>query len=146
MKVVLLKKVPGLGNQDDVKEVADGYARNFLFPKNLAVLANQQNIDQVQARHTKASRDAEKDLHEQQSLASRLDGFEVDLKEKASEKGLLYAAVTDAKIQAALSAKGLPVEKSQIKIKPIKEVGSHKVAIKLRHGLEAELIVNIEAN
>ncbi|MDO8626052.1 MAG: 50S ribosomal protein L9 [Candidatus Magasanikbacteria bacterium] len=146
MKVILLKKVTGLGNPDDVKDVADGYARNFLFPRNLAVQANQHNVNAIEARHTKAGRDAEKDLQAQQALASRLDGYELDLKEKASEKGQLYAAVGDVKIALALSAKGLVIEPGQIKTRPIKEIGSHTILIKLRHGLEAEVAVNIESS
>ena len=89
MKVVLLQKVTGLGNVDEIKEVAEGYARNFLFPRHLAVQASPRMLQEIENRHQREAKQAERDLHEQQQLAARIDGVEVELKEKASEGGSL---------------------------------------------------------
>ena len=97
MKVILLQKVSGCGDIDEVKEVADGYARNFLFPRHLAVQASDKSILDVEARHKKQTRMAEEELHENEKLAARVDGVEIELVERANDKGLLYAAVTAAK-------------------------------------------------
>jgi len=142
MKVILLQNVPGLGKVDEVKNVADGYARNFLFPKHLAVQSTTQGVAAIEAQKKKKSKDELKDLQKQQSLAEKLDGLEVMFTEKASESGQLYAAVSAAKISEALKKMGYEVDKDLILInKPIKEAGEFEVAVKLRHGLEAKLAI-----
>ncbi|MBI2444120.1 MAG: 50S ribosomal protein L9 [Candidatus Magasanikbacteria bacterium] len=143
MKVILLQPVAGLGESDEIKEVADGYARNFLFPRHLAVLASEQAVQDLAARQKKAAREAERDLREQQQLAGKVDGEEIEISERASAKGQLYAAVGPARVAQALAERNLPVAPEQIAMKPIKEAGTYPVKIKFRHGLEAEVIVII---
>lgn len=145
MKVLLLQNIPGLGKIDEVKNVADGYARNFLFPKHLAVQSTAHALAGIEAHKKKKAKDELKDLQKQQDLAQKLDDLEVVFKEKASESGQLYAAVGAAKICEALQKLGHEVDKDQIIIdKPIKEAGEYQAKVKLRHGLEAtlNLIVN----
>lgn len=144
MQVILLQKVPSIGNSDDVKEVAEGYARNYLFPRHLAVQASSQALKTLRERQERVHHQAERDLREQQALAARLDGFGLELKERASAKGALYAAVTAAKVADKLLAKGHTVTKDQIQMKPIKEAGIYPVKLKFRHGLEAEIQVIIQ--
>lgn len=139
MKVILLQKVPGIGDIDDVKDVADGYARNFLFPRHLAVQASVNAIAQVGAHKKKVAKEAEQDLHEQQSLADRLDGLTIDVKEKVSDKGLLYAAVGPQRVVDELKKRGFVVNRSQIVMKPIKAEGEFSATVRLRHGLEANI-------
>jgi large subunit ribosomal protein L9 len=142
MKVILLKKVSGLGNADEVKDVADGYARNFLFPKHLAVQASNVAEKNLVARKAKTSRDQEKDLQRSQALAARLDGYEVEIKQKASDKGVLYAAVTAKQVVEKLEALGFAITKSQLSLsKAIKEVGTYPARIKFGHGLEAVISI-----
>lgn len=145
MKVILLQNVADIGKMDELKEVADGYARNFLFPRHLAVQASARALGERLARQTKAKRDAERDLQTAQALAAKIDGLEVDLNEKASEQGLLYAAVGPAKVAARLAAMGFTVAPEQISLKPVKEAGTFPVKIKFRHGLEAEASVVVTA-
>ncbi len=145
MKVILLRKVPGLGDADDVKEVAEGYARNFLFPKHLAVQATPTATRELAARRAKEGKVEERDLREQQGLAVKIDGLELELKEKASTLGILYAAVTPQKVAVALLRLGYKVEPKQVIMKPIKELGVHSVKIKFRHGLETEISVTVSA-
>lgn len=145
MKVVLLQKVPGIGDIDDVKEVADGYARNFLFPRHLAVQASESTILRVNAHKKKVAKEAENDLKVQQSLADRLDSLVLEIKEKINEKGLLYAAVGAQRIADELKKRGFEISKAQINVKPIKEAGEFKVTVRLRHGLEARFSIIVSA-
>ncbi len=138
MKVILLAKVRGLGDINDVKEVADGYARNFLFPHHLAVQASAKSVADLEAHKKRQAKLEAADLQRQQSVAERLDGVEVALKEKTNDEGVLYAAVGSQKIVDSLKKMGFEITKDQIIItKPIKEVGEHEVTVKFRHGLEA---------
>lgn len=146
MKVVLLQKVPDLGNLDEIKEVADGYARNFLFPKHLAVQASAQVLAQRSAKHKRLAKEVENELHTEQSLAARVDGLEIEIKEKASDKGQLYAAVTATRIANELKKMGLAVNKEQIIGGPFKEAGEYPVKIKFRHNLEVEITVIVLAS
>jgi len=145
MKVILLARVTGLGDIDDVKEVAEGYAVNFLFPRHLAVLASAKAVNDLNAGKRRKAKDAETDLKTQQSLASRLDGLPVTFTEKTNEAGFLYAAVGAQKIADALAKMGFEVEKNKITANPIKEPGEYSATVKLRHGLEAKLIIIVNS-
>jgi len=145
MKVVLLENVHNLGEIDEIKEVADGYARNFLFAKNLAIPATKQVIDQLGKHEEKKEKQEEKDLQKHQTSAGKLDGFELEIKEKMSKTGSLYAAVSRLKIVEELKKAGFNVKKDQIDTKPIKEVGVHKLKVKFKHGLEAEVTLTVLA-
>lgn len=144
MKVILLEKVKGLGDIDDIKEVPDGYAINGLFPKHLAVQASDAKIKELKDKEKKRSKEEGKELQEIQALAERLDGYSLVIEDKANEESLLYAAVTAQRIAEALKTYGFPVNKNMIIHEPIKEVGEHKIKIKLKHGLEA--IINLTIN
>jgi large subunit ribosomal protein L9 len=144
MKVVLLQDVKGIGKTDEIKEVAEGYARNFLFPKHLAVQALEKNIQELNNRKHKEAKEAERDLYDQQSLADRLGNLEFSLKEKASEAGILYAAVGPQRILQELTKRGYKIEKNQIENKIIKKAGEYEIKIKLRHGLEAKIVIKVE--
>lgn len=142
MKVVLLDKVAGLGEADDIKEVAEGYAVNFLFPRHLAVLASPAALEKIEKQKQKKKRDEEKDLREQQSLAGKLEGLALVIREKANEEGSLYAAIGPQKISDELAKLGFQIAKDKIIIKqPIKEAGEYEVLVKLRHRLEAKVSV-----
>lgn len=143
MKVILIQNVPGLGKIDDVKDVSEGYGRNFLFAKNLAVPATQKAVLDVEHRHYKKTKDIESELREEQAVAERLDGWEVSLKEKTNAAGALYASVGPQKIAEALQKSGFKIDKNKIIMKPIKETGSHQAKIKFSHGLEAEVHIVI---
>jgi len=139
MKVVLIQDVKGVGKIDDIKEVSEGYARNFLFPKHLAVLASDKTLKELNDRKRKESKRAEEDLHEQQALATKLDGIEIVFKEKASEKNLLYSAVTPVKVVDKLKTMDIIIDKKQIVMEPIKTLGEFTVKIKFPHNLEAKI-------
>lgn len=144
MKVILLGKVRGLGNMDDIKDVADGYARNFLFPQHLAVPASMQVMADLEAAKKRRAKEEAADLQRQQAVAERLDGLELEIKEKANEQGMLYAAVAPAKVAEALAKFGFNIDKERVVMRPpIKAVGEYPIKIKFRHGLEAEVKLTI---
>ncbi len=145
MKVVLLQDVPGTGKRGDLKDVADGYARNFLFKKNLAKMATAEVLAQLKQEEEKRKKQMELELKENQARASRLDGAEIEIKAKTSEAGTLYSAISAQKIaQEIKKSFGLDIRPEQVVVnEPIKEVGEKKVLIKFGHGLEAEARVII---
>ena len=145
MKVLLLENVKGLGKVDEIKEVADGYARNFLFPKNLAVPANKQSIQKKQEQDKKKAKDEMKDLQKQQALAEKIEVNPLEIKAKINENGTLYSAITPQVVAQELKKKNIEIDKGQIFLEPIKETGEFVAKIKLRHGIEAELNIIVSS-
>lgn len=145
MKVILLKNVPGTGTKGEVKNVADGYARNFLLKKGLAKQANGDNLNSLAMSEAKKRKVQERELKENQKKASSLDGASLEIKVKTNDKGVMYAALGQSDIVKAVS-KDLKtdIKSSQVKFEsPIKNLGQHKVTVEFGHGLEAELSVTV---
>jgi len=133
MKVVFLEDVPNVAEAGEMKEVADGYGRNYLLPKKLAILADAKATHIIEARLKKKSQlEAETDA-EMRELAQQLEGKEIVLKARAGAKERLYGSITNADIADELSkSAGLIVDKRKIELdEPIREVGSYEVAIRL---------------
>ncbi|GAB4506006.1 MAG: 50S ribosomal protein L9 [Anaerolineales bacterium] len=146
MQVLLLKDVPNLGKAGTVKNVADGYARNFLFPKKLAVPATPEAMKQAEAIRKAALRRQQRIEEEAEALAKELEAVSLTFKAKAGESGKLYGSVTAAHIAEALSAKvGMEFDKRKIDLEePLKELGEHQVRIKLAPTVSASVRVVIE--
>ena len=133
MKVVFLEDVPNVAETGEVKEVADGYGRNFLIPKKLAILADAKATQIIEAQlKKKAQRQAETEA-EMRELAKQLEGQEIVLKARAGAKDRLYGSITNADIAEELEkSAGLVVDKRKIELdEPIREVGSYEIAIRL---------------
>lgn len=144
MKVILLKNVDDLGEAGDIKEVADGYARNFLFPQKLAEIATDENIQKLKAEKEKLAKIAENDLLVTEKIAEQLEGQLIEIKLKINEEGKLYAAVSPTMIVKALKEKGFEIQKDQIDLpEPIKEMGEYPLKINLDHGLESEITLSV---
>lgn len=146
MDVLLLKDVEQLGQAGDIKKVADGYARNYLLPRNLAVVATPGAVKQTkQIRKAEASRQA-KALSEAQALAAELDGTVVSFDARAGEEDRLYGSITSANIADALEEEtGHEVDRRKIVLEePLKELGTHAVTIRLAPEAEAKVTVVIE--
>lgn len=145
MKVILLRDVKELGMEGKVVEVSEGYARNFLFPQNLAVQASAQALAAAKQKKEVASNREAKALNQARKLAAKLDGFEITVKAKMTDKGSLFGAVSTKEIAKALKAEGFAIEPDWIVIpKPLKETGSHRLTLDLPQGLEAEIHLTIE--
>ena len=145
MQVILMQNVPGLGKIDEIKEVADGYARNYLFAKNLAMPVSKNTLQEADNKKKKKEKQAVKELAQEQETATKLDGIEIEVKEKVSKGGTLYAAFGAQKIATMLKEKGVRVDKKQIEVKSIKEVGEYDIKIKFSHGIEAEIKLTVMA-
>ncbi|UCG10662.1 MAG: 50S ribosomal protein L9 [Dehalococcoidia bacterium] len=132
MKVIFLQDVPRVARAGEVKEVADGYARNFLIPQKLAVMANPATLNTLEAQIKKEASSQAQTEEEMTDLAQQLDGKEITLKAKVGAKEHLYGSITSADIAAELQNNGLVVDKRKIEIaEPIRQLGSHEVAIRL---------------
>jgi large subunit ribosomal protein L9 len=142
MKIILTANVPKLGKKWEVKEVAAGYARNYLFKNQLAKAATAQALLELESLRAVKQAEAERELAEAGGLVSRLDGLEVEIPVKVGENGALYSSVNSAKISEALTALGFDVKKEKIKLsKPLKEIGEYPTTVVLGEGLEAEIRV-----
>ena len=131
MKVVFLQDVPNVARTGEIKEVANGYGRNFLIPQKLALLAKPGVASMIEAQpRIKAQAESQAKLVE---LASHLDGKEVNLKARVGAKERLYGSITTADIADELqSSAGLVVDKKKIELaEPIRHLGSYEVAIRL---------------
>ena len=146
MKVILLQDVDGLGKKYEIKDVKNGYARNFLLPDKLVRAATRQAMKWLDAQKEIIERAAEEDLKKVQSLASSLDGLELSIIVKVGDEGQLFESINSQKISEKLKELGFEVKKSQIRLgSPIKEIGEFPVGIGLEHNLEAEVKVIVTA-
>lgn len=142
MKVILLQDIETLGKKFEIKEVKNGYARNFLLPQELVKPATKGNLKWLEEQKKVVASEAEVELKGVQELASRLGATELAIPIKVGEDGQLFESVTAQKIADRLKEEGIAVKRSQIKLaKPIKEVGEFPVKVSLEHGLEAEITV-----
>ena len=145
MKVIFLKNVPGTAKKGDIKEVSDGYARNFLFRQKLAEPATDGAVNQLKAQEAKVQKEMEQELKQYQHDAAKLDGQELTVFEKTTPDGKLYAAVNATRLSEVIKKQiGLTIDPKHVRIpKPIKSTGNHKVVVTFPHGLEAELSVSV---
>lgn len=146
MEVLLVKDVAQLGRAGEVKRVADGYARNFLFPRQLAVVATPGAIKQAREVNQAEAKRKAKALSDAQVLAGRLDGLSVTFKVRAGESDRLYGSITNANIAEALEEQiGEPVDRRKIDLEePLKELGTHAVTVRLAPEAEAKVTVVLE--
>jgi large subunit ribosomal protein L9 len=146
MDVLLLKDVEDLGEAGEIKRVADGYARNYLVPRGMAVRATPGAIKQAEKQRQAASRRQAKELSEAQALAQVLDGVSVTFQARAGETDRLYGSITNVNIAEALEEKvGQEVDRRKIEMEePLKELGTHAVTVHLAPGAEAKVTVVIE--
>jgi len=144
MKVILLQDIDNVGKKYEVKEVKDGFARNYLIAKGLAKPATKEALKWVEVQKEIEAKKAEEELKKAQELASNLDGQEIIISTKVGEKGQLFEAITAQKISEKLKELGFKIKKSQIDLpEPIRELGEFPVKIKFEHNLEAEIRVII---
>lgn len=140
MKVILLKDIENIGKKGDIKKVANGYARNFLFPKKLVKIASKEAIEELEKQEELEEKKAEEELKVVQEVIKKIDGLEIEMPVKVDEEGKLYGSIKEVEISKILTEKRFNIKKKQIKIpQPIKEIGEHQVIILFDHNLEAEI-------
>lgn len=145
MKVIFIEDVPNVGRAGQSREVADGYARNYLFPRKLAVLSSSQAAAAVEAHLKKIARQRAIEEAEMAEVAGKITGVEITLKAKVGENERLYGSVTGADIVEALGkTTGYEIDKRKIDLaEPIKQVGSYDVTVLFTHDITAVIKVNV---
>ncbi len=145
MKVVFLQDVPNVARAGEIKEVANGYGRNYLIPKNLALLAKSSAISLTAAQRKIEAQSQVDNMAEIVKLADQLDGIEVTLKARAGAKDRLYGSITSADIAAELEATtGLVVDKRKMELaEAIRQLGSYEVTIRLTKDVVPKIKVTV---
>lgn len=144
MKVILIEEIRGLGTRGDVVTVKDGYARNFLIPKNLAREATAGNLKQVEHEKRKWALMAQEEKNAAQKAADSVKGVKITIEKRVGEHGHLFGSVTANEIADALEAKGINVDKRRIELgSPIKNVGVHDVEVRLHREVSAHIQVEV---
>lgn len=145
MKVIFLQDVKGKGKQGEVKEVSEGYARNYLIPKNLVVEASKGNMKQLEAKKKGEEKQAEKEYEEALELKEKLESLEVALLAKAGEGGRLFGSVTSKQIVQELKKKKITLDKRKLELNdPIRTLGYTDVPVKLHPKVTATLKVQVK--
>ncbi|HAM53632.1 MAG TPA: 50S ribosomal protein L9 [Nitrospiraceae bacterium] len=146
MKVILKEEVKSLGSIGSVVNVADGYARNYLIPKNLAVEANTKNIKALEHDKKKIEARAKKIRNTAQDLSDRLAGLTLTVSAKVGEGEKLFGSITTMDIAEALKKEGFDIERKKIMLdEPIKRLGSFTVGIKIHPQVTSQLALHVVA-
>jgi large subunit ribosomal protein L9 len=144
MEVILREKVEKLGNRGEVVKVSEGYARNFLLPHKLALLATPANRKQVEQEKTAAVRREANEKAEWQALAQQLAQLTIRLSRKVGENDVLYGSVTSMDIAEALQSQGFTIDRRKIDLgEALKSLGQHSVGIKLHRDVTATISVDV---
>jgi large subunit ribosomal protein L9 len=144
MKVILIDEIRGLGTRGDVVSVKDGYARNFLLPKNLAREATPGNLKAVEQERKKWAVLSQQEKEIAQKVATQVEGTRVEIHKRVGETGTLFGSVSANEIADALAAKGIQVEKRRIELShPIKSLGVHEVDVRLHREVSAHIQVEV---
>lgn len=147
MKVILLQDIKGVGKKDEVINASDGYARNFLFPKKMAIPADEGNMARLQSK--KDSQEYKKELERQDAkkVKSKIENIVLEIKVKAGENGKIFGGVTSKEISEELNNKyNIQVDKKKIMLKEtIKTLGRFNIEIKLYENIVSKLVLEIKA-
>jgi large subunit ribosomal protein L9 len=145
MEVILKEDVPKLGNRGEVVKVAEGYGRNFLLPKKLAIEASAANKAVIEQMKAAAVRRSAKEKSEAEALATQFDGLEVKFQRKSGENDQLFGSVTAGDIAEALEKKSFHIDRRKIQLhEPLKTIGEFTLPIKLHKDVTTHLKVVIE--
>ncbi len=144
MKVILTEEIRGLGTRGDIVTVKDGYARNFLLPKNLAREASAGNLKQIEHERRKWALLAQQEKDVAQKAANAVKGVKIQIEKRVGEHGHLFGSVTANEIADALMEKGIEVDKRRIELgSPIKNIGLHDVEVRLHREVSAHIQVEV---
>ena len=145
MEVILKEDVPKLGNRGEVVKVAEGYGRNFLLPKKLAIEANAANKAVIEQMKAAAVRHQAKEKGDAEALSKQFDGLEVSFTRKAGESDQLFGSVTAGDIAEALEKKSFHIDRRKIQLhEPLKTIGEFTIPVKLHKDVTTHLKVVVE--
>src|SRR5712692_5324300 len=146
MEVILREHVDNLGRRGEIVKVADGYARNYLLPRKLALVATEGNKKQIERERTKFDARETEDRNAAAAIAQRMANVEIEISRKVGETEALYGSVTTADIAAALAARGFEIDRKQIQLRePIKRLSESDIPIKLHPDVTTTVKVKVVA-
>ncbi len=144
MKVILLADVKGKGKKGELCNVSDGYARNFLFPKNLAVEADNAAMSELKSKTESAAHHKQEEIDRATETANKLNGKSVTLTAKAGSAGRLFGSITSKEIAAEVEKQlGIKIDRKKMTVADIKNFGEYKAEIKLYNGISAAITVKV---
>ncbi|WP_054958320.1 50S ribosomal protein L9 [Paenibacillus dakarensis] len=144
MKVIFIKDMKGQGKKGQVKEVSEGYAQNFLFPRGVARPATEGNMKTLEQQNASEQKRKQQEKEDAVALGKQLEEMTVTLKAKSGEGGRLFGAITSKQIAEALAAQNIKIDKRKIELsEPIRHLGVTQVPVKLHHEVKATLKVQI---
>jgi len=147
VKVILKAKVKGIGNAGEVKDVSDGYARNFLLPRGLAVEADANALKNLEQQRESASKKDARELTNSKELQRAIEAAPIKYTAKAGEGGRLFGSVTSKDIADELARKGIKVDRRKILLnEPIRQLGNFELDIRLHPQVTAKLRLTVEAD
>ena len=142
--ILLLEAIKGLGSEGDTVSVRAGYARNFLFPRKLAIPVNQGNRKQIESLKIAKEKRIAEELEASKSLAEKIGQVSISIAVKTGDNGKMFGSVTSTDILARLEEEGIQLEKKQLNVaQPIKDLGSHEIQAKLNSAIEATFNLEI---
>ncbi len=145
MEVILQEDVTHLGHIGEVVKVRDGYARNYLFPRGLAVLANKRNVRELEHQQRVVEEKRKRVAATAQEIADKMSQVELAFSARAGVNGKLFGSITNQDIEKALREKGFEVDRRRIRLEePIKSVGDHKVTVTLAAGVPCEVSLKVD--
>lgn len=145
MKVILLQDIKNVGKKEQIIEANDGYARNYLFPKKLAIEATKDNMAKLQAKKTSEANKKKAEIAANKEVAKKIEKIELIVKAKAGENGKIFGGITSKEIAETLKKDyGYEIDKKKIILKEtIKTIGRFNAEIKFGDGVNAEISVNV---
>jgi large subunit ribosomal protein L9 len=146
IEVILKEHVEHLGERGEIVKVADGYARNYLFPRRLALAVTAENKKQIERERARAEAREADEVVQAQALASRIEALELQIARRVGENDTLYGSVTSSDLAEALAARELPIDRRRIQlVEPLKTLGDHVVPVKLHRQVTVPLKVKVVA-
>ena len=146
IEVILKEHVEHLGRRGEVVKVADGYARNYLFPRKLALAVTAENKRQIERERAKAEAREAVELKDAQGLAAKLEAADISIARRVGEQDALYGSVTTADVAEALAALGIVIDRRKIQLaEPLKTLGEHAVPVKVHRELTVPVKVKVVA-
>jgi len=146
MEIILTENVDGLGTIGDQVKVKPGYARNYLVPQGMAVVADSRNVKELEHQKRQLERKRQRVTEAAEVLKQRIEAAPLESTHKAGEEGKLYGAVTSMELEEKLAAKGVEIDRKRIQLtEPIKSLGEHEVTVKLDAGITATIKLTVVA-
>ena len=144
MEIILQEDVPSLGAIGDVVKVRDGYGRNYLVPRGVAVEANRRNLRVLEHQKRVTAAKKEKDYQQAQGMSARIAALSLTITARAGEEDRLFGSVTNIDIEKALTAQGVTIDRRKILLaEPIKQLGTYSVPVHLSSAVRGNITVNV---